>query len=60
MPDVHLLFFLIKKVNKKIIPAFTHKALRLAAIYSGLRALLFPNFEIICFNFLPDNSDFLD
>jgi hypothetical protein len=38
-----------QKNQEKIIPAFTHNALRLAAIFSGPRALLFLNEVFYCF-----------
>jgi hypothetical protein len=46
-----------QKNQEKIIPAFTHKALRLAAIFSGHRALLFLNVKTSRFKFLPDNNE---
>jgi len=48
-------FFLDKKSKQKnqakIIPAFTHKALKPGAIFAGPPALLFLNFENNCSNF---------
>ncbi len=47
-------FFLDKKSKQKnqekIIPAFTHEALRPAAIFSGPRAWDFSLFKPLCFN----------
>jgi hypothetical protein len=39
-----------QKNQEKIIPAFTHIAPKLAAIFSGHRALHFLNFEIFRYN----------
>jgi hypothetical protein len=49
-----------QKNQEKIIPAFTHRALRLAAIFSGHRALDLGLFKAFSYKFSPDSSDFLN
>jgi hypothetical protein len=44
-----------QKNQEKIIPAFTHKALRLAAIFSGPRALDYGLFKASLYKFSLEN-----